>query len=600
MTLPTPSRLRLLHDHSLGLAAATRTGGRWCSAGASVLLASLLAGCATISTPLPPWPNPFKSLPAKVPPPVGVGVAAPLSLPPLRSSMGGQSPTKIGPESAGVAAHFPEPTQRYFTPGLSPQRPTFTSNLELAQLLQMLAKTALPGGTQAVLLTPGASQAGVPIHALLLTRVQDTNPDSLAASKRPTVLLIGQQHGDEPASSEALLVLAQELASGQLAPLLDKINVLVLPRANPDGAEAGIRTTANGVDLNQDHLLLQTPEARALAVLVRDFRPTLVLDAQEYNPTESYLAQFGAVAYNDVLLQYGNAAGTPEFLSKAGREWFHPPQVGALQAQALRSDWYQMPVVSASGPARLAMGDATPDSSRNANGLKHAVSAVVATRGVGLGRAYLQRRVHAQITAISSALRTTAERASSLEQVRSFVVRDSMAQACRDQLVLDTASVPQAQDLTLLEPATGAARTQRVTLDSFLQPRATQTRARPCGYWLSTANVDAVERLRLLGVQVLRVAEQGGVVAEVFTPVGDAAATTTAAQGKTPVTLVRSALDVPVGSYYVSLSQPLANLASAALEPDTTYSYFAHQVITGLPEVARVITRPALVFEEAE
>jgi predicted deacylase len=555
----------------------------------ALLLASLLAGCAT--TPLPPWPNPFKPSTAKVPPPPDGKAAVPImAYPP------GIFPTAVAsaPESAALALHFPEPSQRYLTPGLAPQRQSFTSNAELAQWLQNLTTATLPGATRAALLNAGTSQRGVPIHALVLTRVGGTDPDSLSASKRPTVLLLAQQHGDEPASSEALLVLAQELAHGQLASLLDKINVVLVPRANPDGAEAGSRLTANGIDLNHDHLLLQTPEARALAVLVRDFRPTLVLDAHEYNPAGGYLTQFNALAYNDVLLQYANASGTPEFLTKAAQEWYYPAQVTALQAQALRTDWYHTPSAQAQD-TQLLMGATTPHSSRNANGLKHAVSGVVVTRGVGLGYTHVQRRVHAQITAISSALRTTADQAAKLEQVRSFVVRDSMAQACRDKLILETAPVPEQRDIQLLDPSSASVRSQRVLWQSTLQPRSVQTRARPCGYWLAPAAGEVVERLRLMGVQVLRVAEPGGVVAETFSAAVDAAR-----PEKSTVTLQRSALDVPSGSYYISLSQPLANLVSAALEPDSQHSYFSHQLIGSLTEVARVMARPALVFEEAE
>src|SRR5690606_4639437 len=106
---------------------------------------------------------------------------------------------------------------------------------------------------------------GEPIMGLLATRASGTELVDLDNSGRPTVVLIGQQHGDEPAGSEALLVISREVAQGLLEPLLDRINVVVIPRANPDGAAAATRVTANGVDMNRDHLLLNTPEARALA-----------------------------------------------------------------------------------------------------------------------------------------------------------------------------------------------------------------------------------------------------------------------------------------------------------------------------------------------
>lgn len=66
------------------------------------------------------------------------------------------------------------------------------------------------------------------------------------------------------------------------------------------------------------------------------------------------------------------------------------------------------------------------------------------------------------------------------------------------------------------------------------------------------------------------------------------------------VTTVRTAIDVPEGSYYVPLNQPMANLAVAALEPDTQNSYFANHLIPALGDTARVMATPSLVFEEAD
>ena len=53
-----------------------------------------------------------------------------------------------------------------------------------------------------------------------------------------------------------------------------------------------------------------------------------------------------------------------------------------------------------------------------------------------------------------------------------------------------------------------------------------------------------------------------------------------------------TALAVPAGSWYVSLAQPLAQLAVAALEPDSPNSFFAHHVLADLAEAARVTVAP--------
>jgi hypothetical protein len=63
---------------------------------------------------------------------------------------------------------------------------------------------------------------------------------------------------------------------------------------------------------------------------------------------------------------------------------------------------------------------------------------------------------------------------------------------------------------------------------------------------------------------------------------------------------VRAAIDVPTGSYYIPLNQPLAHIAVAALEPDTQSSYFANHLIGELEHTARVMATPSLVFEEAD
>ena len=355
-------------------------------------------------------------------------------------------------------------------------------------------------------------------------------------------------------------------------------------------------------------LLLNTPEARALAQVINDYRPILVVDAHEYTVVGRYLQKFNAIQRYDALLQYTTTANYPEFLTKASQEWFHQPMVAALKAQGLTSDWYYTTSTNLQDK-RISMGGTQPDTGRNVHGLKNTVSLLIETRGVGIGRMHIQRRVHAQVTAITSALRTTAERAAHLEQVRSFVARDVSAQACRDQVVIEAEATPTQRDLDFLDPETGADRSIRVDWNSSLTLRNTKVRARPCGYWLSADASAAVERLRQLGIQVMRVAEPGSVLAESYRETAREAGNrqdvigTIAGGGdivRVQVSTLRSAIDAPAGSFYVPLNQPRANLAVAALEPDTQNSYFANRLIQELGQSARVMAVPSLVFEETD
>jgi hypothetical protein len=44
----------------------------------------------------------------------------------------------------------------------------------------------------------------------------------------------------------------------------------------------------------------------------------------------------------------------------------------------------------------------------------------------------------------------------------------------------------------------------------------------------------------------------------------------------------------------------MANIAAAALEPDTPYSYLARGLVPTLSDMARVMAPPSVVFEEEE
>lgn len=559
----------------------------------ALAMAALLAACS--STPLPPWPGTAPGM-ASRPAPVVSSVPAPLATPAPAPVAG---PAETLPYSAAVAARFPEPTVRYETPGLEAGRTTYTTQREIEQWLREIANKSLGSGALLGLVTAGTSQRGLPIQALVATRARSIEPRALDALDRPTVMLVAQQRGDEPAGSEAMLVIARELApGGLLEPLLARINVVVVPRANPDGALAGLRATANGVDMTHDHLLLRTPEAQALASLVRDYRPVVVLDAGEFVVSGPYLQKYQALQRPDVQLQYAGTANAHEFVTKAAREWLQEPMTAALGNAQLSSDWY---ATTASDPKVLtwSMGSIAPDTLRNASALRNSIGLMVRTRGVGIGRTHLQRRVHSEVVAISSALRSTAERASELNQVQSFVRRDISAQACRQQMVVQASQTPGQREITMLQPETGADYAVKVDWNSSLALRPLKSRVRPCGYWLSASATAAVDRLELLGVQVLRVAESAPLIADTYTPTpGSAPAPAGGSVRQVQVTPTRGAVDAAPGSYYVPMNQPAAHLAAAALEPDTEFSFFAHHVIGNLDDVARVMVRPALVFEE--
>ncbi len=594
-----------------------RSGAGRCTLGALGVLVASLWACGT--APVVPTRPAVAVAPVA---PVVSAAAAPASSPasaataelpaPLPAEASASAPevavvAEIALESPAVVARFPDPAVSYRTPAFEPGRSTYTSNEELASLLhaEVWERQGSSGPTTLRLLSLGVSQAGVPLEAYHFSRqpVALASTGSTLTPARPVVMLIGQQHGDEPAGSEALIVIARDLAKGRLSRLLDRIDVVMLPRANPDGAMAAQRPTLDGIDLERDHLLLRTPEARAMAQLAREFNPMVVVDLREYTVLGPSVEKFEALQPFDALVQYATVANLPDFVTKASEEWFRRPMLQRLKAQGLSTEWYY--TISPDPSARrVSMGGVQADEGRNVGGLRNAVSLMIATRGVGLGRAHLQRRVHTQVTAITSVLEATASHAADLMKLRDYVNAEVASSACRGEMVVEAQPTPSEYDLRMLDPITGADKLVSVTWDSALALTVVTQRLRPCGYWLSAAQSDAVRRLRDLGVQVRRFDATGSLRGEAYAEAARASGAAAArANGdddgsgglrRVKVDLVPALIDAPAGSYYVGLDQPLANLAIAALEPDSPSSYLAHGVVGDLKDQARVLMLPEI------
>jgi len=587
------------------------------------VLAVLLSACASSPrSPAPavvvsPAPRPAASTPSppaspttppagadvdRVPPPPAV--ASPVRPSPPVTVTVTPSPLPTPTVPPAVAARFPEPAVTFATPAFEPGRTAFTSNDELGAILHGLARGAAIGEqTSDISVIPlGASQLGAPIEALAFTR--PAPPGTVggaaiapAAPRRPTVVILAAQHGDEPAGTEALVVVAQQLAAGRIAGVLDRVDVVLLPRANPDGAAAFQRAAADGTDVNRDHLLLKTPEARAIADLLATFAPLVVLDLHEYPVGGAFVTKFGGVQRFDALFQYATTANLAPFVTKAAEEWFRQPLLASLRSAGLSVDWYAT-ASSDAADRTLTMGSVAPQVGRNASGLRNAVSLLVETRGGGLGRVDLKRRVQTQVVAVTSVLTSAAKHADDLAKLRQFVDRETIAFACQGQVVLEAAPTPSEYNYAVIDAGSGEVRRLTVAWESALQLRTLKSRARPCGYWLAPSENEAVRRLRLLGVEVRQLDELGELRAEGYREIGretaGGAETDNGGGTRLKVQMQPALLDAAAGGYYVSLEQPLAHLVVAALEPDAPGSFAANGVIADVAAEARILVRPAI------
>ncbi len=130
--------------------------------------------------------------------------------------------------------------------------------------------------------TIGESVLGRPIYSIVITNPD--NPDTMD-SERVRVMFICGQHGDESSSVTAMTALAEDLSKGrnpQQRAMLSNAVITIVPVCNPDGFTAFQRTNAMGIDLNRDWAAPNQPETIAIARLVADFRPQVVIDEHEW------------------------------------------------------------------------------------------------------------------------------------------------------------------------------------------------------------------------------------------------------------------------------------------------------------------------------
>ncbi len=128
-------------------------------------------------------------------------------------------------------------------------------------------------------------------------------------------------------------------------------------------------------------------------------------------------------------------------------------------------------------------------------------------------------------------------------------------------MVIEAAPTPSEYELTAIDPATGADRSLIVNWQSALALRPLRTRSRPCGYWLAPDQIDAVLRLRALGVEVQQLPERTSLRGETL-PRADrclaqgrrcgATTPTTASAQPVPVEVQPALIDAEPGSYFVA------------------------------------------------
>lgn len=120
--------------------------------------------------------------------------------------------------------------------------------------------------------------------------VKCSKPGTSAASTI-RLLVLCRQHGDEPASTEAMNGLIERLAmevDPRLVSSLENVTLYIIPIVNPDGADSNSRYNAENEDLNRDWGYFTQAESIAVNKAVEIIKPHMIIDAHNWDSDDPY------------------------------------------------------------------------------------------------------------------------------------------------------------------------------------------------------------------------------------------------------------------------------------------------------------------------
>ncbi|MBT2646111.1 DUF2817 domain-containing protein [Bacillus sp. ISL-34] len=493
----------------------------------------------------------------------------------------GNGPSYIQPDN--LSHLFPDPNVSFKTPAFKQNKIAFTSQEEMLNFINSLSHK----NKNTQVKTIGKSTEGRDIPMLLFSK------DSKRPSKnshKPLIWIQGQIHGNEPASGESTLVLAQWLAEGKLGDVLDKVNVAIVPRVNPDGSYYFKRYTANDMDANRDYLKVEYPEVQTIHHSIDVYEPEVILDVHEYTVNPAPLKKVGAngsIASYDLLISSAKNLNIPEQLRKASDELLLPNVFKTLEKEKLSYHDYYTLANSDDGVLTATEGSTEARIGRNALGLKNTMTYLIETRGINIGRTDFKRRVFAQATAQAAFIKTAADQASKIKkavnQAETEVVQKGRKANDNDKIVITSENkLVKDQKLTVVDLAKAKMVNASIDWLDSTDAYPTLVRDRPTAYILPPEYKNIAKKLQLLGVEVKKLKKPMKVAVESYR-VKDLKVPAELESGhstrEVTTTVTSKTRDFPKGSFVFDMAQPDANFISLALEPEGIDSYVTFNFI---------------------
>lgn len=445
----------------------------------------------------------------------------------------------------------------------------------------------------------GRSVGGRPIGALFVSAAQDFigsakagDGDSPGDSDRLRVLLVGGQHGNETASPEALQRVIYELLAGELQGLPEKMDIILVPIANPDGRDLGIRENAASVNTNTDYILLSQPEGRVLRQVIDKWQPHSVLDVHESEAfKKETLAQQGYVTEFSIQYEIGYEPNIDKRLRQFGTEEFLPLLLQRAASHRLQARRYIKEIFDINRP--VTHGGITLRNFRNYAGFHNIFSVLVEGRidppeGTYPTPANIRSRTHDLYFGIASYLQEVLAKSDRIKTLTAAARKDWHGLAADNKIVLKSEYTKDPTQPTITIPLKEIGSNKQIHLDFSYHGEVVtlETMPLPAAYLVTAYQDRITELLDHHGIEYQHVDEQFSVkgvarylddIRIIKPPLG---------KGRNEIELeTRNRAEMVTarpGDVWINLSQNEARLAPLLLEPQSTTSIFGEPEHTAM------------------
>lgn len=468
-------------------------------------------------------------------------------------------------------------------------RPELTEFRETSRYDDVVAfvKVVAEASPRLHMTTFGYTYEGRSLPLIVFGDVAGATPEDVLAAGKTRIWVQGNIHAGEVCGKEAMLMLLRALARGEHADWADSLVLMIAPIYNADGNERiridnrrgqngpiggmGQRSNAQGLDLNRDHMKLDSPEARSLALMFQRYDPHVAIDLHTTNGTRHAYHVTYAPPLNpntdagiDSLLREDLLPSVTRALKdKRGWNYYYYGNVPGRYGRGRDPGWYTY--------------DHRPRFNTNYVGLRNRIGIL----SEAYSYAPFEERILASLYFVEEIVEYARQNAERIRRVveaadahsvigESFATRSEMQRSDEMVEILLGDTEPE------VNPFSGGRMLRRLdvsrveTMYEYGTFAATEQETAPVAYFIPAELEQVVAKLEQHGVAVTRLLADTTVAVEEFV-ITSSTTSGREYQGHTERTLEGSyraaERALPAGTAVVHLAQPLGRLAFYLLEP---------------------------------